>query len=188
MKRMLHVFIQALRFNASGFLSVFNPSSRCPALPAVFRATIFFAAFIPTGSASPATGRTAAFNPAKNIITAITLGDSPVVCQGATSANLPYTELNGSPLPDEYTIDYDAAAEAAGFADVAYTALPLSPIPFPLPVRYHIHYGEPIALHEGLSPQDADDPDVAARATAKVQAAVQALVDKGLRERKGVFV
>ncbi len=66
--------------------------------------------------------------------------------------------------------------------------LPLSPIPIPLPVRYHIHYGEPIALHEGLSPQDADDPDVAARATAKVQAAVQALVDKGLRERKGVFV
>ncbi|MBL7775517.1 MAG: hypothetical protein JNK89_05910, partial [Saprospiraceae bacterium] len=52
----------------------------------------------------------------------ISLGASPTVCQGATSASLPYSGTTGS--PNQYTIDYNAAAEAQGFVDVAYTALP----------------------------------------------------------------
>lgn len=66
--------------------------------------------------------------------------------------------------------------------------LPLSPIPFPLPVQYHIHYGEPLHLYEGLSPQASDDPEVLKRVSEQVQQAVQALIEKGLRERQGVFV
>jgi 1-acyl-sn-glycerol-3-phosphate acyltransferase len=65
--------------------------------------------------------------------------------------------------------------------------LPLPLTPFPLPVRYHLHYGEPLRLHEGLRPEDADDPEVVRRAAERVRQAVQALVARGLRLRKGVF-
>jgi 1-acyl-sn-glycerol-3-phosphate acyltransferase len=69
--------------------------------------------------------------------------------------------------------------------DIPYLPLPLTP--FPLPVRYHLHYGEPLLLHEGLRPEDADDPEVVHRAAERVRQAVQALVARGLRLRKGVF-
>lgn len=65
--------------------------------------------------------------------------------------------------------------------------LPVTLTPLPLPVRYHLHYGEPLVLHEGLRPEDADDPEVVRRACERVRHAVQALVNKGLRLRKGVF-
>jgi 1-acyl-sn-glycerol-3-phosphate acyltransferase len=60
-------------------------------------------------------------------------------------------------------------------------------VPVPLPVRYHIHYGEPIRVDRELSPSDADDPEIVAGVAARVQAAVQALLHKGLKERKGIF-
>ncbi len=65
--------------------------------------------------------------------------------------------------------------------------LPIPMTPVPLPVRYHIHYGEPIPLHEEFSPEQADDPAVVQGAAARVRDAVQDLVDKGLSMRKGVF-
>lgn len=64
--------------------------------------------------------------------------------------------------------------------------LPLSLLP-PLPVRYHIYYGTPIHLHEEHGPEDADDPRITGAAARRVQAAVQALLDRGLAERRGVF-
>ncbi|HCW08541.1 MAG TPA: hypothetical protein DGG95_14375, partial [Cytophagales bacterium] len=57
----------------------------------------------------------------------ITLGSIPGVCSGTTSSTLPYSATTGS--PDQYTIDWDNTANSAGLADVAYTALPASPIP-----------------------------------------------------------
>ena len=65
--------------------------------------------------------------------------------------------------------------------------LPLPLTPVPLPVRYHLHYGEPLRLHEGLRPEDADDPEVVRRAARQVRRAVQSLVERGLRLRQGVF-
>lgn len=65
--------------------------------------------------------------------------------------------------------------------------LPVSPIPFPLPVRYHIHYGAPISLYEGTSASDADSPQLVQQGAAQVQRAVQALIEHGLRTRKGLF-
>ena len=65
--------------------------------------------------------------------------------------------------------------------------LPIPMLPVPLPVRYHIHYGEPIPLHEEYSPEQADDPVVVKAAAARVRDAVQALLDRGLKLRKGVF-
>jgi 1-acyl-sn-glycerol-3-phosphate acyltransferase len=63
--------------------------------------------------------------------------------------------------------------------------LPVPATPFPLPVRYHIHYGPPLVLHEEGG--DPDDPAVVAAAAARVRSAVEALIERGLRERKGVF-
>ncbi|WP_299716835.1 hypothetical protein, partial [uncultured Tenacibaculum sp.] len=42
--------------------------------------------------------------------------NDPSVCVGDTSATLTVTATTGTPT--QYTIDYNAAAEAAGFSDV----------------------------------------------------------------------
>lgn len=65
--------------------------------------------------------------------------------------------------------------------------LPIPATPLPLPVRYRIHYGEPLALHEGLAPEEADDPAVLRRAAERTKDAVAALIERGLAEREGVF-
>ncbi|MBK8608456.1 MAG: hypothetical protein IPL84_00445 [Chitinophagaceae bacterium] len=61
----------------------------------------------------------------------ISLGLSPAVCSGTTTANLPYTATTGT--PNQYSIDYNPAAEAAGFVDVNNVALPASPIVLTVP-------------------------------------------------------
>ncbi len=65
--------------------------------------------------------------------------------------------------------------------------LPLILTPVPLPVRYHIRYGEPIDFRGRLRPEDADDPEKVAAAAAEVKAAVAELVAQGLAEREGIF-
>lgn len=65
--------------------------------------------------------------------------------------------------------------------------LPIPATPLPLPVRYHIHYGEPMALHEGLAPEESNDPTVLRRAAERTKAAVAVLIEQGLAEREGVF-
>ncbi|PKP45741.1 MAG: hypothetical protein CVT94_16970 [Bacteroidetes bacterium HGW-Bacteroidetes-11] len=75
-----------------------------------------------------------------NELPTITLGASPSVCSGTISANLPYTAITGS--PDQYRIDYDATAEAAGFTDVStYTNFLESPIVLTLPSTVGIFEG-----------------------------------------------
>lgn len=66
--------------------------------------------------------------------------------------------------------------------------VPIPAVPFPLPVRYRIFYGEPIPVHEEFAPEDADDPDVVRIVAGRVQAAVNRLLKQGLSERKGVFL
>lgn len=56
---------------------------------------------------------------------------NPTVCTGTTGASLSYSASTGG--PDEYSINYDATAEGQGFVDVAYTALPASPISLVVP-------------------------------------------------------
>lgn len=65
--------------------------------------------------------------------------------------------------------------------------VPVALTPFPLPVRYHLRYGPPIVLHERLDSERCSDPDVLGRGAAMVASAVQDLLDRGLRERRGVF-
>lgn len=65
--------------------------------------------------------------------------------------------------------------------------VPIPAIPFPLPVRYHLLWGPPVNLHLEHRPADADDPDVVKAAAKRVQQAVQALIDRGLKQRAGIF-
>jgi 1-acyl-sn-glycerol-3-phosphate acyltransferase len=65
--------------------------------------------------------------------------------------------------------------------------VPVSLLPLPLPVRYHIRYGAPILLHQRFEPRDADDPVAVAEAAEITREAVQSLLDHGVAERKGIF-
>jgi len=65
--------------------------------------------------------------------------------------------------------------------------LPIPATPVPLPVHFHIQYGEPLYLDRGLGPSDADDPGIVAAAAAQVRAAVEQLVDDARTRRRGVF-
>src|SRR5690606_23014026 len=55
----------------------------------------------------------------------------PSVCVGTTSANLGYSATTGT--PNQYSIDFNAAAQAQGFVDVVNAALPATPIVITVP-------------------------------------------------------
>jgi 1-acyl-sn-glycerol-3-phosphate acyltransferase len=68
---------------------------------------------------------------------------------------------------------------------LAFPAFPITPtlLPIPLPTRYHIHFGEPMRFSG--SPDD-EDAELESKVS-EVEAAVQGLLERGLRERKHVF-
>lgn len=78
-------------------------------------------------------------------------------------------------------------ARASWFHLFGAPFLPVPATPLPLPARFHVHYGAPLALHERWAPEQADDPRVASAAAAIVQCAVDELIREGLRTREGVF-
>jgi 1-acyl-sn-glycerol-3-phosphate acyltransferase len=65
-------------------------------------------------------------------------------------------------------------------------SFPVTPtlLPLPMPVRYHLHFGEPMRF---TGAADEDDFELEQK-VAKVQSAVQGLLEKGLAERRGVFL
>ena len=65
--------------------------------------------------------------------------------------------------------------------------MPIPAVPIPLPVRYHLYYGDPIPVHEEFQPEQADDPGAIKAVATRVQEAVQKLVQRGLSERTGIF-
>ena len=65
--------------------------------------------------------------------------------------------------------------------------LPIPAVPVPLPVRYHLLYGPPIPVHQDYTPDQADDPEVIREAAQRVKAAVDELIQQGLKNRKGIF-
>ncbi len=70
---------------------------------------------------------------------------------------------------------------------VGAPVMPIPAVPVPLPVRYHLYYGPPIPVHDEFTPEQADDPVVVRETAERVKEAVEALVEQGLTERKGVF-
>jgi len=57
----------------------------------------------------------------------------------------------------------------------------------PLPVKYHIRYGEKLDFSREYGPDAARRPEVVKKLAQEVQDAVQDLVNEGLKERKGIF-
>lgn len=79
----------------------------------------------------------------------ISLGSNPSVASCVTSANLTYSATTGS--PDQYSIDYDAAANTAGFTDVVNMALPGSPIVLVVPVALAGTYNAMLTVRNSTS-------------------------------------
>ncbi len=65
--------------------------------------------------------------------------------------------------------------------------LPVPATPLPLPVRYHLWYGDPIDVPGRFAPDDAHDPQAVHALAREVQAAVAALIAHGLEQREGLF-
>ncbi len=80
--------------------------------------------------------------------------------------------------------------QIARLRDVHFMGIPHVPIPatpFPLPVRYHIWYGEPIPIADLYEPAQARHAPSVAEAAERVKTAVEDLIQHGLAVRKGVF-
>lgn len=65
--------------------------------------------------------------------------------------------------------------------------LPVPATPLPLPVHYHLWYGDPIPTAARWSPADACDAEAVDELARQTQTAVGALIARGLSERQGVF-
>lgn len=62
--------------------------------------------------------------------------------------------------------------------------LPIPATPLPLPVRFDIHYGRPLALHRELPRAAADDPARVEAAARRTHAAVDELIAHGRAARR----
>jgi len=96
---------------------------------------------------------------------------APVVPVGIVGAEEQMPQLARIPMPRSSPLPY----------------LPVPATPLPLPVRYHIHYGEPIRFDREFEPHDADDPELVQQAALRVRDAVQELIRRGLEQREGIF-
>jgi 1-acyl-sn-glycerol-3-phosphate acyltransferase len=69
---------------------------------------------------------------------------------------------------------------------LSFPAFPITPtiIPLPLPSRYHIHFGAPMRFSG--SPDDEDQE--IERKVEEVRGAVRSLLDRGLAERRSIFL
>ena len=89
------------------------------------------------------------------------------------------------PLGDEDRPVPDDQADVPLARLLSMPAFPLTPtlLPFPLPTRYHLWFGEPMRF---TGPADDEDA-VLEEKVARVKEAIQALIARGLRERPGIF-
>lgn len=82
--------------------------------------------------------------------------------------------------------NWKAAARLLGSPAVPITPLMaiLGPLGIlPMPVRYHIHFGEPIQFEGNVN----DDDGQTGRNVKRVKNAIRELIDRGLKQRKGIF-
>jgi len=68
---------------------------------------------------------------------------------------------------------------------LGFPAFPITPtvLPFPLPVKYHLHFGDPLTFQGRPDDEDAE----LEKKVKVVKSSVQQLIRQGLQERKGVF-
>lgn len=84
---------------------------------------------------------------------------------------------------EEQFVQLTTIRRGASLLGVPFIPVPLSPLP--LPVRYHVHYGEPIELADRYP--DPDDPFALELAALETKEAVESLIAAGLSHRSGVF-
>ncbi len=96
---------------------------------------------------------------------------APVVPVGIVGAEEQMPQIARIPAPRGLPIPY----------------IPVTATPIPLPVRYHIHYGEPLRFDLEYEPDDADEPEKVHEAAQRVKAEVQKLLERGLQLREGIF-
>lgn len=86
-----------------------------------------------------------------------------------------------------------AEEQAPAFLDIkplakllGFPAMPLTPtlLPLPLPTKYHLRFGEPMRFTGSPNEDDAD----LERKVKTVKATIQAMLNRGLKERKSVFL
>jgi 1-acyl-sn-glycerol-3-phosphate acyltransferase len=68
---------------------------------------------------------------------------------------------------------------------LGFPSFPVTPtgVPFPLPVKYHLHFGAPMRFNGAHDDEDAE----LERKVREVKAAIQSMLNKGLEQRKGIF-
>jgi 1-acyl-sn-glycerol-3-phosphate acyltransferase len=67
---------------------------------------------------------------------------------------------------------------------------PYLPVPatlLPLPAHYRVRYGTPLRFDAGSAPNEADDPELVARAAEHARTALEQLVSDARAARRGVF-
>lgn len=97
---------------------------------------------------------------------------------------------HGAPVIPVGLVGPEEQMPQIGRIPIQVAGLPFIPItltPLPMPVHYHIHYGEPIRTDLDYRPEHADDPSAVREASARVKAAVQGLLDAGIAQRQGIF-
>jgi 1-acyl-sn-glycerol-3-phosphate acyltransferase len=57
----------------------------------------------------------------------------------------------------------------------------------PLPVKYHLQFGEPLHFYREYGPATIDDPETIATLADKVRLVIQDMINKGLQKRTSVF-
>jgi hypothetical protein len=68
---------------------------------------------------------------------------------------------------------------------IGFPALPITPtlVPLPLPVKYHLWFGEPMRFSGRIDDDDAE----LGRKVAEVKRAIEGLLKRGLTARASIF-
>ncbi|TNE85402.1 MAG: acyltransferase family protein [Deltaproteobacteria bacterium] len=78
-------------------------------------------------------------------------------------------------------------ARIDGLESLGIPYLPIPATPMPLPVKYHLYYGEPIDIPSMFDASQVHDAAAVAEGAEMVRNAVERLIEHGLSERQGVF-
>jgi 1-acyl-sn-glycerol-3-phosphate acyltransferase len=100
------------------------------------------------------------------------------------------TAVIGAEEQYPFMVDLKPVARALNFPYFPVTPLLLSLGPvglLPLPTKYIIHYGEALHFYRDFPPETVKDPEKIHELVGTVKTHVQELLDRGLRERNGVF-
>jgi uncharacterized repeat protein (TIGR01451 family) len=124
-----------LTAEGQGFVDVTNATLGSSPIqitvPAGAAAGIFNATVVVNNTTAGCNGTPQAFQVIVNATPTITMGANPSVCKGISSATLPYSALSAGAT--QYSINFDATAEAQGFVDVVDATITSSPISIIIP-------------------------------------------------------